>query len=50
MKALNIARKTLLELVREALSLGLMLLFPVMLIFFYYIVTEYIYGEYRNMF
>ncbi len=37
MKALNIARKTLLELVREALSLGLMLLFPVMLIFFYYI-------------
>jgi len=37
MKALCIARKTLLELAREALSLGLMLLFPVMLIFFYYI-------------
>jgi ABC-2 type transport system permease protein len=37
MKALSIARKTLLELVREFLSLGLMFLFPVMLIFFYYI-------------
>jgi ABC-2 type transport system permease protein len=37
MKALNIARKTLLELVRESLSLGLMLFFPVMLIVFYYI-------------
>lgn len=37
MKALNIARKTLIELVRESLSLGLMLFFPVVLIVFYYI-------------
>jgi len=37
MKALSIARKTLLELWREPLLLGLMLLFPTVIVGFYYI-------------
>lgn len=37
MKVLSIARKTLLELVREPLLLGLMLLFPTVIVGFYYI-------------
>ena len=37
MKALNIARKTLLELWREPLTLGLLLGFPILLIVFYYV-------------
>jgi ABC-2 type transport system permease protein len=37
MKALSIARKTLLELVREPLLLGLAFAFPILLILFYYV-------------
>ena len=37
MKALSIARKTLYELWREPMLLGLMLAFPIMLLGFYYI-------------
>ena len=37
MKALSVARKTLLELWREPLLLGLLLLFPVALVGFYYV-------------
>ncbi|MCP4540229.1 MAG: ABC transporter permease [Chloroflexi bacterium] len=37
MKILGITRKTLLELWREPLLIGLLLLFPVLLVFFYYV-------------
>jgi ABC-2 type transport system permease protein len=37
MKSLSVARKTLIELWREPLQLGLLLLFPVVLVAFYYV-------------